>query len=139
MKKNSFSYNRQYNGKREILKRFRVYKRNTKAAKMWQENEQGTAVYGETPFMDLTPNEFRDTYLPYTWQKPRHMPKTLTDEEIEQLEVEPVPDSFDWREKNVVTSVKNQGSCGSCWAFSVTGNINFYLKIFSFQICIKIF
>lgn len=83
--------------------------------------EKGTAKYGVTKFADLSPEEFEKLV--------GTRPEMADENEINShritvdLDDEELPSTFDWRDKGAVTEVKDQGFCGSCWAFSVTGNI----------------
>merc|ERR1719469_1303592 len=44
-------------------------------------------------------------------------------ETVPLLELTDVPSSYDWRQQGYTNAVKDQGQCGSCWAFAAVANI----------------
>lgn len=114
------SFNRTYGqNDYEHAMRYRIFKQNLFLIEQLNKFEMGTAEYGITEFSDLTSQEyFQRTGLKAREGAENRIPNLQA--EIPDIKL---PTSFDWRDKNAVTPVKNQGNCGSCWAFSVTGNI----------------
>uniref|UniRef100_A0A665X2N8 Cathepsin F n=1 Tax=Echeneis naucrates TaxID=173247 RepID=A0A665X2N8_ECHNA len=112
-------FNKVYSSQEETDRRLQIFHENLKMANKLQALDQGSAEYGVTKFSDLTEEEFRSTYLNpllSQWTLQRHMKQAPPARG-------PAPASWDWRDHGAVSPVKNQGMCGSCWAFSVTGNI----------------
>ncbi|OAD54413.1 hypothetical protein WN48_07777 [Eufriesea mexicana] len=114
------TFNKTYASAEEKQQRFKVFKMNLQIIQMLQTYEQGTAQYGVTMFADLTPKEFKARYLGLRPELKRENEIPFSEAEIPDISL---PHKFDWRDYGVVTPVKDQGRCGSCWAFSVTGNI----------------
>ena len=81
-------------------------------------SENGSFTLGHNQFSDWTQDEYKKLL---GYKKTNHLVKASRNATI--LKTEDTPASVDWRETGAVNAVKDQGQCGSCWAFSATAAI----------------
>jgi C1A family cysteine protease len=107
-------YGKSYGTKEEFQFRFQQYKNNVAKLNIHNQENGNTFVLAPNKFADYTPTEYR-RLLGYKKVATNDIPEVVTYNETG------LPASVDWRTKGAVNAVKDQGQCGSCWAFSTVG------------------
>jgi C1A family cysteine protease len=114
-------HGKNYNALGEKQKRFQIFKDNLRFI---DEHNSVDISYklGLNKFADLSNEEYKKMYLGTRFDRQNKTP-LKTSERYLFNEGEGLPKSVDWREKGAIVAVKDQGQCGSCWAFSTVGAV----------------
>jgi len=110
-------YKKQYQTE-DVFHRYAIFK-NAVDFINFHNSQNKSYTLGINEFADQTWEEFRSTRL---GTKPLGLPH-LRSMNAPAPSNAPLPASIDWVQKGAVTGVKDQGQCGSCWAFSTVAAV----------------
>ncbi|OAY75602.1 Vignain, partial [Ananas comosus] len=132
-------YSRVYKDKNEKEQRFRIYESNVQLIDIFNTISEEYKLI-DNKFADLTSEEFKAKSVCLRDLR-NHRPSSLNFwtsmncvspgriSDMHEKKGSSVPSSIDWREKGAVTLVRDQGECGSCWAFSTVAAVEGINKI----------
>jgi C1A family cysteine protease len=113
-------YGKSYGTKEEFEFRADIFKKTLTALSQENSKNENTFRVAVNKFADWTPAEYR-RMLAYKPIRGNVTPVVDTSVSI--------PTSIDWRTEGAVNPIKDQGQCGSCWAFSAVGAMESRNKI----------
>jgi len=119
-------HGKQYRSAAEQNMRYNIFKANL--AKIEEHNQSGATWHmAVNQFSDLTQAEFEALHMGGYKKLP--MSGVAGSNQRPAKKAKDLPASVDWRDKGAVSDVKDQGQCGSCWAFCTTEMIESYTAI----------
>ncbi|XP_006647791.2 cysteine protease XCP2-like [Oryza brachyantha] len=120
----SVKHRKIYGSPKEKVKRYEIFKQNLKHI-VETNRRNGSYWLGLNQFADIAHEEFKSSYLGLKSRLARRdaQPHASASTTFRYENAINLPWAVDWRKKGAVTPVKNQGECGSCWAFSTVAAV----------------